>query len=132
MKKDRLEKRGQEKHGAPFERSPCPIASSLDILGDKWTLVLVRDLVTGKRRYGEFLDSPEGIATNILATRLKAMVDAGLIAKRPYQRNPTRHEYTLTPLGDDLLPVLQAFCRWGNRHFPESWIPPAWFMAPRT
>ena len=69
-----------------------PIAGSLDLLGDKWTLVLVRDLVTGKRRYGEFLDSPEGIATNILAARLREMTDAGLIDKRPYQRRPLRHE----------------------------------------
>ncbi len=117
---------------AGFERSPCPIASSLDILGDKWTLVLVRDLVTGKRRYGEFLDSPEGIATNILATRLKLMTNAGLIERRPYQRNPLRHEYVLTARGNDLLPVLQAFCRWGNRHFPGSWIPPESFMKPRA
>ena len=120
------------KHGAGFERSPCPIASSLDLLGDKWTLVLVRDLVTGKRRYGEFLDSPEGIATNIISSRLKRMEDAGLIAKRPYQRNPLRHEYTLTPRGDDLLEVLQSICRWGNRHFPGSWIPPESFMKPRA
>jgi DNA-binding HxlR family transcriptional regulator len=120
------------KHDADFERSPCPIASSLDLLGDKWTLVLVRDLVTGKRRYGEFLDSPEGIATNILAARLKEMTDAGLIDKHPYQRNPLRHDYVLTARGRDLLPVLQAFCRWGNRHFPGSWVPPESFMKPRS
>ena len=120
------------KHGGGFERSPCPIASSLDLLGDKWTLVLVRDLVTRKRRYGEFLDSPEGIATNILAARLREMTAAGLIDKRPYQRRPLRHEYVLTARGRDLLPVLQAFCRWGNRHFPGSWIPPESFMKPRS
>ena len=70
-------------------RSPCPIASALDILGDKWTFLVVRDLLfMGKHQYGELLESPEGIPTNILAERLKRLEAAGLLEKRPYQTNP--------------------------------------------
>ncbi len=109
-------------------RSDCPIATTLDYVGDKWTLVLIRDMVTGKRRYGEFLDSPEGIPTNILANRLKRMEAVGLIFKHPYQHKPTRYEYRLTPMGRGLLPVMQDVCRWANAHFPGTWIPPQAFM----
>ena len=112
-------------------RSGCPIATTLDLVGDKWSLVIVRDMLTGKKRFGEFLRSPERIPTNILANRLKRMEGAGLIAKEPYQEHPVRHEYGLTSKGDSLLPVLQAVCRWANRHFPDTWIPPESFMARR-
>lgn len=115
-----------------FERSPCPIASTLDIVGDRWTLVVVRDLINGKRQFSEFVDSPEGISSNILADRLKRLVTAGLASKTPYQRNPIRHEYRLTPKGAALLPVLQEMCRWGNRHIPDTWLPPKSFMQRRT
>lgn len=115
-----------------FERSPCPIASTLDIFGDRWTLVVVRDLINGKRQFGEFIDSPERISSNILADRLKRLVTARLVEKKPYQRRPTRHEYVLTAKGSDLLPVLQAMCRWGNRHIADTWIPPKSFMDRRA
>ena len=109
-------------------RSGCPIASSLDIVGDRWTLVIVRDLLTGKKRFGEFLDSPEGISTNILAERLKRLGNAGLISKSAYAEKPVRYDYTLTEPGKALLPGLQEFCRWGNAYIPGTWTPPAWFM----
>ena len=112
----------------PFERSGCPIAVTLDLLGDRWSLVVVRDLLAGKRRFGELLASPEGIPTNILAARLKRLEAAGLISRRPYQHRPLRHEYHLTAEGEALLPVLQEMCRWANRHWPETWIPPDSFM----
>jgi DNA-binding HxlR family transcriptional regulator len=73
-------------------RSGCPIAATLDLVGDKWSLVIVRDMLMGKRRYGEFLASPEGITTNILADRLKRMEDLGLISKAPYQKHPPRYD----------------------------------------
>ncbi len=111
------------------ERSGCPIATTLDLVGDRWTLVIVRDMVTGKTRFGEFMDSPEGITTNILADRLKRMTAAGLVLKEAYQANPVRFEYHLTDRGFDLLPVLQAMCNWGNRHVGETWVPPSWFMS---
>ena len=110
-------------------RSGCPIAATLDLLGDRWSLVIVRDLLVGKRRFGEFLASPEGIPTNILAARLKRLEAAGLIARTPYQSRPPRHEYRLTPEGEALLPVLQEVCRWANRHLPDTWTPPESFMA---
>ena len=110
-------------------RSPCPIATTLDILGDRWSLVIARDLLTGKRTFSEFLASPEGISTNILADRLKRLESAGLVAKEPYQSKPKRHAYRLTEDGEGLLPVLQEICRWANKVWPETWTPPAEFMA---
>jgi DNA-binding HxlR family transcriptional regulator len=111
------------------ERSACPIATALDIVGDRWTLVIVRDLVIGKSRYSEFLDSPERITTNILASRLKRMEEVGLIEKRPYQEHPPRHEYRLTGMGIKLLPVLQGMCRWANEFVDGTFIPPDSFMT---
>lgn len=113
------------------KRSPCPIAIALDILGDKWTLIVLRDLFMGKRQYGAFLESPEKIPTNILAERLKRLVVEGLVERRPYQSRPVRYEYGLTDKGMRLLPVLQELCRWSNRFYPDSWKPPARFMKPR-
>ncbi len=109
-------------------RSGCPIAATLDLVGDRWTLVIVRDMMNGKCRFSEFLASPEEITTNILTNRLAAMVACGLIEKTPYQRRPLRYEYRLTEMGMGLLPVLQEVCRWGNLHMPETWIPPESFM----
>jgi len=109
-------------------RSGCPIATTLDLVGDKWTLVIVRDMLTGKRRYTEFLESPEGIPTNILAERLRRMEALQLISKAPYQSNPPRHAYTLTQRGNSLLPILQSMCRWANTEFPATWTPPESFM----
>ncbi|MBT5109296.1 MAG: helix-turn-helix transcriptional regulator [Rhodospirillaceae bacterium] len=109
-------------------RSGCPIATTLDLLGDSWTLVIVRDMLTGKKRFSEFLDSPERITTNILTNRLAAMQANGLVEKTPYQKRPMRFEYELTEKGLGLLPVLQEVCRWSNKHMPETWVPPDSFM----
>lgn len=109
-------------------RSGCPIATTLDMVGDRWSLVIVRDLVMGKSRFNEFLESPEGVTTNILADRLKRMEADGLITKTPYQERPTRYAYALTEKGRGLLPVMQAFCRWANTHCPDTWTPPEAFM----
>src|SRR5512134_895915 len=99
-------------------RSTCPVASVLDIVGDKWTLIVVRDLFLGKHRYGEFQASPEAIPTNILAERLKRLEAAGLIKKEFYQDNPPRAEYFLTSRGADLRPILLAMREWGKRYIP--------------
>lgn len=99
-----------------FKRSPCPVTGTLDILGDKWTLIVVRDLFLGKRTYGEFLDSPEGIPTNILAERLKRLKNAGLLEKIPYQEKPRRYAYSLTDKGRALGPVLRAMVKWGLQY----------------
>jgi DNA-binding HxlR family transcriptional regulator len=103
-----------------FERSECPITNVLDLLGDKWTLLVIRDLVLGKRRYQEFLSSPERIATNILADRLKRLAAAGLVIRRTYQRNPARYEYILTRKGRGLEPVLEAIIVWGQKLYPGT------------
>jgi DNA-binding HxlR family transcriptional regulator len=102
-------------------RSPCPVAGSLDLIGDRWTLLVVRDLFWGKRRYGEFLASPEAIPTNILAARLVRLKEAGLVNRTRYQDRPPRFGYTLTRRGRDLQPVLAALLVWGKRHVPGTW-----------
>jgi len=104
----------------PFARSACAVANSLDILGDKWSLLVVRDLLHGKRTYGELAQSPEGIPTNILAERLKRLEATGIITRAPYQERPLRHAYTLTPKGRALGEVLLAFVRWGKQHIPGT------------
>jgi DNA-binding HxlR family transcriptional regulator len=103
-----------------FRRSTCPVACSLDLLGDRWTLLVVRDLFRGLTRYGEFLAGPEGIPTNILAERLERLGAAGLIKRAPYQQNPPRYTYTLTSKGTDLKPVLGALAMWAIRHVPRT------------
>lgn len=105
---------------ASARRSACPVACSLDLLGDRWTLLVVRDLFRGLTRYGEFLAAPEGIPTNILAERLTRLEAAGLIKSAPYQQNPPRYAYTLTPKGEDLKPVLGALATWATRHVPRT------------
>jgi DNA-binding HxlR family transcriptional regulator len=105
-----------------FERSCCPITNGLDIFGDKWSLLIVRDLMLGKRRYQDLISSPENIASNILADRLKRLQLAGLINRRAYQQNPARYEYVLTEKGKDLKPVLEAIIGWGKKHYPDTMV----------
>ena len=110
-------------------RSSCPVASMLDIVGDKWTLLVVRDLFLNKHRYGEFLESPEAVPTNILAGRLKKLEACGLIKRVLYQDNPPRAEYYLTTRGGDLAPMLRAMLEWAKRYlpdikFPDKFYPP--------
>ena len=101
-------------------RSPCPVAAALDVLGDRWTLLVLRDLFWGKSRYGEFTASPEGIPTNILADRLVRLEECGLLSSSPYQDNPPRLEYKITKKGRELLPTLLALAKWGEKHFPGT------------
>jgi DNA-binding HxlR family transcriptional regulator len=103
-----------------FARSPCPIANSLDVLGDKWSLLVIRDMLHGKRTYGELLASPERIPTNILAERLKRLEQAGIIKTEAYQERPVRYAYLLTPKGQALGEVLGAMVRWGKRYVPGT------------
>ena len=104
----------------PFARSACAIANSLDILGDKWSLLVVRDLLHGKRTYGELARSPEHIPTNILADRLERLKSAGIVTRTPYQQRPVRYAYTLTSKGSALGEVLLAFVRWGKQYVPGT------------
>lgn len=111
----------------PEFRSQCPVASALDLLGDKWTLVVIRTIFAGRHRFGELLDAPEKITTNILSDRLERLEQYGLVTRSAYQENPARHEYRLTERGADLLPVLQALAAWSGKHIPDRWTPPPWF-----
>jgi DNA-binding HxlR family transcriptional regulator len=116
------------RHGKPkperaphsFLRSPCAVACSLDLVGDKWTLLVVRDLLHGRVTYGDLQNSPEGIPTNILADRLKKLESGGLIEKSAYQQHPVRYLYELTEKGSALGEVLTAFVRWGKKHIPGT------------
>jgi DNA-binding HxlR family transcriptional regulator len=103
-----------------FTRSACAVANSLDILGDKWSLLVVRDLLHGKHTYGELSRSPERIPTNILADRLERLENTGIITSTPYQQRPVRYSYTLTPKGRALGDVLLAYVRWGKEHIPGT------------
>ncbi len=99
-------------------RSACPISSTLDILGNKWTLLIIRDLMfKGKRTYGEFLQSEEKIATNILADRLLILEKNGIVEKRAFPGNKVKSLYQLTPKGIDLMPILFEIILWGNEYF---------------
>ena len=120
------------KTGCAGSRSPCPVACSLDLLGDKWTLLVVRDLLLGKTTYSEFQKSPEGIPTNILAERLRRLLAAGIIEKSRYQERPARYAYHLTRKGRDLRPVLSAMIDWANKYVPGT-VPRAQIeaMAPQ-
>jgi DNA-binding HxlR family transcriptional regulator len=102
-------------------RSRCPIAGALDLLGDRWTLLVMRDvLFYDKRRFGDFLTSPERIATNVLTERLHRLERCGLILRRRYRDHPPREEYHPTARGLDLVPVLRELIRWGQRHVPGT------------
>ncbi len=115
-------------HSEEQHRSPCPIATSLDVLGDSWTLVLIRDLLNGKTKFKEFLESPERITSSVLTARLTHMIACGLISKTPYQQRPVRFAFTLTPKGEALRPALQEMCKWANYFYPYTWVPPDTFM----
>lgn len=112
--------------GPDFDwRSSCPISSLLDLVGDRWTLLVVRDLLFAQaRRFGDFLKSPEGIPTNLLVDRLRRLEKVGVIRKIPYQKRPARYEYHLTPMGEELLPILGEISRWALRHLPHTVKPP--------
>ena len=92
---------------------PCPVARTLDVVGEWWTLLIVRDALRGARRFEDF--KATGIADNILSARLKSLVEAGILERVRYQQRPDRHEYVLTAKGRELGPVVQALRGWGLR-----------------
>jgi DNA-binding HxlR family transcriptional regulator len=104
----------------PLRRSACAIANTLDRVGDKWSLLLVRDMFAGKSTYGQFIESPEGIPTNILADRLKRLEQFGIVARSVYQERPVRHAYSLTAKGKQLGLVLRAMADWGLENIPGT------------
>ena len=98
----------------------CPIARSLERVGEWWSMLIMRDALHGMTRFDEFQNSL-GIAPNMLTRRLNSLVDAGLLERRRYSEHPPRHEYVPSARGRDLLPVIIALLAWGNKHFaPEG------------
>lgn len=106
--------------GSPLQprarRSPCPVAATLDLIGDKWTLLVIRDLFAGKSRYRDLASSPERIATNILAARLERLLAGGLVAAHASPQRSGSFEYRLTARGRSLMPILVAVRDWGLTH----------------
>src|ERR1700677_1386576 len=93
----------------------CPVASTLEVIGERWTLLIIRDVFLGIRRF-EDLQRDLGVARNILQVRLERLVEEGVLVKRPYQERPLRSEYRLTEKGADLWPVLVSMLQWGDRY----------------
>lgn len=110
-------------------RSQCPLSIALEFIGDKWSLIIIRDMCLGKSKYCDFQSSSEGIPTNILASRLRELEENGLLLKQPYQDKPVRYAYFLTPKGADLLPVLQQLVIWTQKHVPDCMEPPEGFLT---
>src|SRR5205807_5668213 len=103
-----------------FGNMQCPVARSLERVGEWWSILILRDALRGLTRFDQF-QSNLGIAPNMLARRLAALVDAGLLERRRYSERPPRDEYVLTARGRDFRPVLLSLMAWGNRHFaPEG------------
>lgn len=105
-------------------RSACPISSTLEVIGDKWTLLIIRDMFfLDLKTFNEFLNSPEKIATNILTDRLKRLEKHDIIKKHPLNKSASRHEYVLTARGKSLKPILLELIRWGNTHIEGTSAP---------
>jgi DNA-binding HxlR family transcriptional regulator len=94
-------------------RSPCPVACSLDLFGDRWTLLVIRDLMLGASRFKDFTASPESIPTNLLTDRLQRLVAAGIAEQIPAKDGTKRRAYALTPKGESLRPIVLAIRDWG-------------------
>lgn len=104
----------------PFDRMPCPVARSLERVGEWWSILILRDAFYGLTRFDQF-ERSLGIAPNMLTRRLRALCEAGLLERRRYQERPPRYEYVLTEKGRDFRPVLWTLFAWGNRHLaPEG------------
>jgi DNA-binding HxlR family transcriptional regulator len=101
----------------------CSIAKALEVVGERWSLLIVRDVMNGRRRFDELQDGL-GIARNVLSARLQRLVDEDILERRVYQSNPERYEYFLTEKGLDLWPALVALLAWGDRHSPNPAGPP--------
>ncbi len=113
-----------------LRRSDCPISFGLETFGDRWTLLIIRDIVYfGKKTYGEFLAADERIATNILADRLARLEADGILVKTHAATDRRREIYTLTEKGLDLIPLLLDIARWSFQHDPKTGAPEAWIAT---
>jgi DNA-binding HxlR family transcriptional regulator len=118
-KKEKASAKGRDN---PGRRSPCPVSCALDLFGDRWTLLVIRDLMLGRKRFKEFCESPENVPTNILTDRLERLFESGVIEKRPLTEGGKRYGYHLTEKGEALKPVLSEMLKWGLKWEPETRI----------
>ncbi|MCE7004129.1 helix-turn-helix transcriptional regulator [Kibdelosporangium philippinense] len=109
--------------GKMYDNQVCSIARTLEVVGERWSLLIVRDALQGKRRFDEFQQSL-GVARNILSDRLNKLVADGILDRVEYQQHPARYEYVLTERGRDLRPVLITMLNWGDHHAPDPDGPP--------
>ena len=108
-------------------RSDCPINFALETFGDPWSLLIIRDIIYfGKKTYREFLESDEGMATNILASRLARLEQQGILEKKPSPLDKRKEEYILTEKGLDLIPVLVEMANWSAEYDPDTAAPASW------
>jgi DNA-binding HxlR family transcriptional regulator len=105
--------------GNDYREQNCSIARSLELVGERWTILVLRDVFLGVRRFDELRESL-GVARNVLASRLERLVSEGVLEKVPYRERPLRHEYRLTAKGLDLWPVVVELLRWGDRHLANA------------
>lgn len=111
---------GDSPPAPPDRRSPCPVACALDIFGDRWTLLVVRDLMLGRSRFKDFTASPEGIPTNLLADRLERLAREGIVERITEPGSPRRPSYRLTSKGEALRPIMKALRDWGLQWEPDT------------
>lgn len=117
----------------------CPVAQTLDLLGDRWTLLIIRDMLLGMTRFSEFQETLEGIPTNVLSERLKLLEANGIVERSLYSDHPPRAEYHLTRKGKDLHWVIEALAYWGSKYAVDDFrlvdsqcgqdVKPAWFCT---
>jgi DNA-binding HxlR family transcriptional regulator len=110
--------------GNDYEGQTCSIARSLELFGERWTLLVVREIFHGRRKFSEMQKSL-GVARNVLTSRLQRMVDEGILERRPYSERPERYEYFLTEKGLDLWPVMISLMHWGDKYEPAMDGPPS-------
>jgi len=110
--RERTETKGRQ--AKRLKRSDCPLSCALDLIGDKWSLLIVRDLLFGSSRYGQLLNSGEGIPTNILSQRLKHLEQAGIVERQDSTHPRSRYDYRLSEAGLKLAPAVRALAEWGR------------------
>jgi len=103
----------------------CATASALEIVGDRWSLLIIRDFIfVGRREYNDFLEIREGISTNILASRLAWLTDSGIFTKHQHPTNKKKYYYEITEKGFDLIPIIMDLAEWSWKHIPNAFSPP--------
>lgn len=106
-----------------YDSQVCSVARSLEVVGERWTLLLIRSVMIGVRRFDD-LQAHTGVTRSVLTTRLRRLVDEGVLWRSQYQDRPARYEYRLTEKGAELWKVIEVLCQWGDAHYPEPAGPP--------